>query len=315
MSRGRSDHRGFEFDAAVAGQGYRWWYIDALSEDRRFGLTIIAFIGSVFSPYYFWSGRDDPYNHVALNVALYGAGGNRWAMTERRRGDLSRSPDMLEIGRSALHWDGDALVINFDEVSAPIPRSIRGSIRISAAAFFEQAHRLDMAGRHFWRPIMPRAPVEVMIDSPAQRWRGEAYVDSNFGFEPLEDGFIDWRWSRAHLRKDTVILYEGRRRDGTSFANAFRYCADGQIHDAELLPELTLPKTGWRIPRVTRADAGRKVTIRKTWEDTPFYARTALSTAMFGEAADAVHESLSLTRLRSPIVRLMLPFRMPRVLW
>ena len=36
------------------------------------GLTIIAFVGSVFSPYYHWSGRAEPENHVAINVALYG---------------------------------------------------------------------------------------------------------------------------------------------------------------------------------------------------------------------------------------------------
>ena len=34
--------------------GYVWWYVDALSDDGRQGLTIIAFIGSVFSPYYAW---------------------------------------------------------------------------------------------------------------------------------------------------------------------------------------------------------------------------------------------------------------------
>ena len=27
------------------------WYVDAISDDGRHGLTIIAFIGSVFSPY------------------------------------------------------------------------------------------------------------------------------------------------------------------------------------------------------------------------------------------------------------------------
>ena len=40
------------FDEAVPPNGYAWWYVDAFSADHRFGLTIIAFIGSVFSPYY-----------------------------------------------------------------------------------------------------------------------------------------------------------------------------------------------------------------------------------------------------------------------
>ena len=40
------------FDAAVPSGGYRWWYLDGLSDDGRHGLTIIGFVGSVFSPYY-----------------------------------------------------------------------------------------------------------------------------------------------------------------------------------------------------------------------------------------------------------------------
>ena len=43
------------FDAPVPHGGYAWWYVDALSDDGRHGITIIAFIGSVFSPYYAWA--------------------------------------------------------------------------------------------------------------------------------------------------------------------------------------------------------------------------------------------------------------------
>jgi carotenoid 1,2-hydratase len=46
---------------------------------------VIAFVGSVFSPYYHWAGRRDPEDHVCINVALYRPGGNRWSMTERGR--------------------------------------------------------------------------------------------------------------------------------------------------------------------------------------------------------------------------------------
>jgi carotenoid 1,2-hydratase len=52
--------RGPAFDAPVADGGYLWWYVDALSDDGRHGLTIIALIGSVFSPYYAWARRRGP---------------------------------------------------------------------------------------------------------------------------------------------------------------------------------------------------------------------------------------------------------------
>ena len=98
----------------VAAGGYAWWYVDALSDDGQFGLTIIAFLGSVFSPYYAWSRRRDPLDHCAVNVALYGPRGARWAMTERGRASGARR-DRLAIGRSALSWDGAALNIDLDE--------------------------------------------------------------------------------------------------------------------------------------------------------------------------------------------------------
>jgi carotenoid 1,2-hydratase len=56
----RSPALGPRFDRAVPAGGYSWWYVDAISDDGRYGLTVIAFIGSVFSPYYKQSGRADP---------------------------------------------------------------------------------------------------------------------------------------------------------------------------------------------------------------------------------------------------------------
>jgi carotenoid 1,2-hydratase len=47
-------------------------------------------------------------------------------------------------------------------------------------------------------------------------------------------------------------------------------------------------------------------------EDTPFYSRAVLDATLCGERVVAMHETLDLRRLRSPIVQAMLPWRMPR---
>jgi len=108
------------------------------------------------------------------------------------------------------------------------------------------------------------------------------------------------------------VFYDGFRRHGSSFALALRIGDDGKIEPIEAPPRHRLPTSGWRMARDTRVDPGGAVAVSRTWEDSPFYVRSTLRTTLFGEVCDAVHESLSLDRFRSPLVKLMLPFRMPR---
>jgi carotenoid 1,2-hydratase len=250
-----------------------------------------------------------------MNVALYGPKSKRWAMTERRADKLIRTQDCVEIGPSAMVWEGDTLTIRFDEICAPIPKRVKGVVRVKPQALAMQCFALDAVGHHRWTPVATRARIEVELDDPDLSWNGAGYFDSNAGDRPLEEGFTHWNWSRAHLSRETVVLYEGARRDGSDFALALSFDASGRAESVSPPSVVTLPKTNWQVNRATRADSGYKVTVQKSWEDTPFYSRTTLSTQLFGEQVSAVHESLSLDRLRSPIVRFMLPFRMPRVFW
>jgi carotenoid 1,2-hydratase len=87
--------------------------------------------------------------------------------------------------------------------------------------------------------------------------------------------------------------------------------ADGGLTPFAAPAPYALPKTAWRLPRTTRSDAAARV--ETTLEDTPFYARSVISTVLGGEPATGVHESLSLSRFTNPVVQMMLPFRMPRV--
>ena len=299
------------FDTDVEPGGYAWWYIDAISDDRQFGLTAIAFVGSVFSPYYAWAGRRDPLNHCALNLALYGPRASLWAMTERGRSAVMRSFDALTIGRSTAAWDGEALRLTLDERAAPVPRRIRGRIELRPEAIHPGAFVLEEAGRHWWRPFAPRARVVLNMEEPALSWRGLGYFDQNAGAEPIERGFSSWTWSRAATHDGAAILYDAVRRRGPPLSLALTFDRHAECERREPPPSASLPRTRWGLRRATRADDGRASAVRSL-EDTPFYARSVVAHELFDERLESVHESLSLDRFVNPAVRLMLPFRMPR---
>jgi carotenoid 1,2-hydratase len=298
----------------VAAGGYAWWYVDALSDDGQHGLTLIAFIGSVFSPYYAAArrrGAADPRRHCALNVALYGPRAQRWAMTERGAGALRRDATCLSIGPSALHWDGEVLTAEIDEWTVPWPSRLRGVVRIYPQGLNGHDHALDRDGHHRWHPIAPCARVEVELRQPALRWAGPGYLDANQGDTPLESAFRRWDWSRAALPGGgTAVIYDAERCDGGRTTLALDFDARGGVRAFAPPPPQALPPTLWGVERGTRSEGAAHVL--RTLEDTPFYARSLVDAAWAGQRAVAVHESLSLERFSRRWVQALLPFRMPR---
>jgi carotenoid 1,2-hydratase len=302
------------FDTATPPGGYTWWYADGLSRDGEYGFTLIAFIGSVFSPYYAWSGRRDPYNHCAINLALYGRNKARWAMTERGRGDLHTDETSLTIGPSSLTWNGNTLVIDIAEHGMPFPRPVRGQIRLTPRGYNAKIFDLDSAGAHSWQPIAPSADVELTFTQPDLRWRGDAYLDTNRGASSLESAFRYWDWSRVQSEDGrTAILYNTTERSGAERSLSLLFGRDGNHSTFEPPPKAQLPSTPiFRIRRTTRSVKDSKVRLGRTLEDTPFYSRSIIESDVFGVRGAGMHESFDGDRLAAPLVKMMLPFRMAR---
>lgn len=288
-----------------------------MSDDARHGLTLIAFVGSVFSPYYAWArrrGQADPEQHCALNVALYSPGAGRWCMTERGRRHCARTADTLRIGPSALHWDGQCLHIEIDERGAPLPRPVRGRIRLWPDHLQPSITALDRQGRHRWGPIAASARIEVDLTEPGLRWQGHAYLDSNEGDEPVEQAFERWDWSRARLPDgSTLVHYDVQWPSHPGQDDrllSVRFDAHGAIEPLPTPPAQDLPPTGWRLQR--RMRSLQPVRVARQLEDTPFYQRSLIELPLAGQRVLGFHETLSVPRLVQPIVQAMLPFRMPR---
>lgn len=304
---------GFRFDYTPPSGGYAWWYIDGVSDDGAHAIVIIIFVGSVFSPYYAWTGWRDPADHCAINVALYGKP-SRWSMTERGRKKTERTSTTYQTGGSSVRFEGDNLIVDIDEICAPLPRRLRGQVRVAMPYRLSTAHQLDPKARHFWSPACAHARVEASFERPGLSWTGHGYVDSNYGLEPLEKGFDYWDWSRTPLRdKNTLIRYVTDPMGAHQRNLHLLISPDGAVSESSGDPSLVLPETQiWQIKRRAGGLAQHQPRVTKTLEDTPFYSRSILR-YNGGVSGLSTHETLSGKRLRSPIVKALLPFRMPRL--
>ncbi|WP_312016961.1 hydratase [Bradyrhizobium jicamae] len=233
-------------------------------------------------------------------------------MTERRRAAIKRSDCDFTIGPSSVSWDGQALNIRIDEITNPFPSRLRGTVRVHPSALTARTLTLDGAGQHRWWPIAPCSRVQVDFAQPKLRWLGDGYFDINHGDAPLENDFSGWQWSRSRTRRGTLVSYETLARSGPNMDLSLRFDPTGAVEELEPLSRTDLPSTAWRIGRAARGDPAQPITVKRTLEDAPFYARSLLSARLFGESSDVMHESLSLDRFRLPVVQAMLPFRMPR---
>lgn len=300
------------FDLEVPRDGYRWWYLDAIRPETGEALVIIAFVGSVFSPYYFRArsrGRGDPEQFCAVNVALYGAAGKRWAMTERGASAVARETNLFRVGPSSLQWSGDHLRFSINERCTPLGQRLRGTVRAWPTVTSPVRYRIGSDDLHSWHCWSPQARVSVDF-GPLGAWQGEGYLDSNWGREPLEAGFRHWDWSRARSRDGSLIHYDVTRRDGSREVLSLRIGPDGKHHALEPPPCRPLGRAGWGVHRTPRGAAGLK--LLRGLEDTPFYTRSTLADERDGQPLVVMHESLSLDRFRQAWVRTLLPFRMPR---
>ncbi len=289
-----------------------------MSPDRSQGIVVIAFVGSVFSPFYFAKrqevGQADPLDFCAFNVAVYDRGKRLWGFTEWSRERVTREPDRFVVGTNRIVREPGRITIDVDEACATGGHRIEGRIVMYPAHTADRSFVLDGGGAHRWHPIAPVGEMEVTLNRPGLRFRGSAYHDANNGDEPLEAALRRWSWSRHEVAGDTVVLYDGIRRDDSPFSLSLRFRPDGTVEEVDAPPMHRLSRSlWWRCPRSTRSEGGARPRIVRTLEDFPFYARTLLECTLFGECAPGVHESLELDRFTAKWMQWMLPFRIKQM--
>ncbi|MEM6481683.1 MAG: carotenoid 1,2-hydratase [Pseudomonadota bacterium] len=284
-----------------------------MRDDGRRAISIIAFIGSVFSPWYAWSGRREPENHVCINVATYGPGG-RFAMTDRGRTALRQTRDNFTVGPSSLRWQNGQLIIDVDERGAlPALGRVKGQITVTPKTPISDVELpLTEDGAHIWRPFAPTCDIDVDLHESDWQWRGHGYFDANFGTRALEQDFTHWSWGRFPREDGSTCFYDLRRIDGSRLKTGVDLDAEGFARLVTPPPDAPLRRTGWGIARTTPCDPGYTPRQTQPMLDAPFYCRSVVRTRIEGHETTGVHEVLDLTRFRSPLIKPMLAVRVPR---
>ncbi len=306
------------FDIPVIPGGYAWWYIDAISDCGQYTLTVIAFVGSVFSPWYRKArdaGTSDPLAHCAINVALHGPHGNIWVFTERPRQAHHRTASQLDLGGGTkMRWQDGQLVVTLDEQTKPffermVPQ-LRGELRLEPGTLHGQPLALDAQGLHRWWCIAPHARLEVTLVQPEVRFSANAYHDANHGLVPLESSFGGWNWCRGSVRAGTAVTYDTVDSAGHLRRLGIVFGRDGSRHAFRPENEVDLGRATWGIDRGVRSEGNARVL--RTLEASPFYARSLVQLHWLGQTTTGIHETLNLQRFSAPWVRFLLPWRIRR---
>jgi carotenoid 1,2-hydratase len=331
-------------DCASACGGYAWWYVEVTDSDERYGLTLILFAGSVFSPFYAERLRRGQaasgLQHPAVNLTLYErpAGEKRpraqrlWVMNEYPPEALTLDERRIVIARSVIEYadDGSARIELSEETTQffgdPDER-VTVRLRIGAQRMPEAPLLLgkNAAGdAHFWQPLIVggAAEVELHCGALSLRFSGRAYCDRNFGSGRLEDTFSRWSWAHG-LAEDAdsrraLLLYRAQRRDGgvTGLAVAYddldsprRVSSDA----ATTSRQPTLFERGFLwLPVPTRVAVGDARCDRQRpgrLEDGPFYARYLARLADAAGSYVGVGEYLDLDRFCLQPVQDLLTFK------
>ena len=290
----------------------------ALSDDGRHGLTVIAFVGSVFSPYYALVRPRRPAEPLRRQR---GALRPARSLGDDRAGPRRRRPlrePVFAVGPSSLDWDGQALTIP--------GRRDRGSAAGAAArhdpAGADRAHGAQLrrstppgaattGGRSLRRGACPCG-----WKRPDLAWDGTATLT------PTRGARIRWRPGFADLDLvagapaggpgprpgggDPLRAAAARRQRPRTRAPGSTGRA-GSTHSIRHRRR-SCPATFWRVPRTTPVDwccpGGRR-----PWRIAPFYARSVVEQRLFGQtvAAGCAREPDRSTGSPPRWVKLLLP--------
>ena len=254
------DHDARHIQPDVPG-GYEWWYFDAISDDARFTLVVIYFLGSPMSPYYkavATGGKPTPDQWCGVFTSLHENVDGRlreraYAYNLYRGGDFSDVHAGVSTGGSTLESrrsEAGAAAAWSLRVEEPCLWRGRVSVQIDFAAsstpLAAEAGVDEVADRsavstddHTWVCVAPCCRVTGVVSPPGGEpipFTGAGYHDHNFGALPFH-GIDAWYWGRAHFAQGDIgaaVVYHVAAVTGVAAdqTNVFLFDRQGRLLEA-----------------------------------------------------------------------------------
>ena len=301
---------------------YEWWYFDAISDDGRYVLVVIFFLGTPMSPYYKAAadGKNPlPRDWCGVFVSLHErtASGkyrerayayNLYRAAPGGKSGFQSAPLAIKIGVSELRGSeaqvGSGFARTWDlslNERCLWTGAVRADVLFSTGYTLKHvAPRGDSDSAHTWVCVAPDCRVSgavTLAGGERVSFEGSGYHDHNFGLLPWRE--TRWAWERSHLEGEssrrTVIryyLFEG------SSGSAVKH---GFVIDNDTVSSEEVVYTERRARDIQRS---------------PFYRRYMAPVAVAGEgwqgAGFAVGEVFEPARLAEPVMATALWTRIRR---
>lgn len=282
-----------QIDPGKPSKGYEWWYFDALSLDKQWGIVVIFYEGNPFSPKYIEQDEGMPSEFPGISVSVYRKGKTEFY-------------SFLEYESGRFKWDKEnqsgSVGSNFFkkieteeriEYELLIDQNLDSGHSLSAKLKFVSAklnsdlitHHSENE-KHFWNLIQPQAQVNGSLivsgksNDHSVIFTGNGYHDHNTGYEPMKDSFDDWYWGRFHFKESTLIYYIMNGLDGSQQHKAWLISKDG----AKLLTEFENIHKEYHTKNLFGLNSARKfelasknttatIQATKLVDNGPFYQR------------------------------------------
>ena len=238
------EHDGLHIDPAMP-NGYEWWYFDALSDDGKYALIVIFFLGTPMSPYYKavvdgknplpkdWCGVFVTlHERIPSGYAILSPGGRKrfplhwnevaYAYNIYRGGTFAKESASVSIGGSQIQCDDMGnWQVSLDERGLYLGK-VTGNLTFASVgnALSQMPVSNDTAGAaHTWVCVAPHCRVTGTItvsSGDTITFSGDGYHDHNFGTLPWDAKEI-WSWGRFHTAKKgqepawTAVFYQHKQ--------------------------------------------------------------------------------------------------------